>query len=463
MEKPNNSVPASSELAGAATMGTPFMGTPYMGWNSYDYYCTEVNEEEVLANARVMADKLKPFSWEYVVIDISWYEPKAGSRSREFQYLPFAELSMDNYGRLMPDEERFPSSKGGAGFKPLADQIHAMGLKFGIHIMRGIPRLAAHRHLPILTDGSELAGSTISPDVFNASEAADPSNICSWNPYMYGIRPNHSASQAYYDSIMQLYASWGVDYIKCDDICREDMASAHDEIAMLHEAILRCGRPIILSLSPGPAKITEAEHYRKNANLWRISDDFWDTWPLLKDMFRRCELWQGQATPGHYPDLDMLPLGVIGGRFGDKTERITHFTPDEQRTMLTLWCIFGAPMMIGAELTRLDDFTLDMLTRQDILAMLSFGANARQLKRSGEEAIWASCDPEVDTTYVALFNLSDEERAINIWTAELIARGLRRRAAASYQELWSGQQGQTVTGAIAESVPPHGVKLIRIE
>ncbi|MBQ1367352.1 MAG: alpha-galactosidase, partial [Firmicutes bacterium] len=196
------------------------MGTPYMGWNSYDYYCTEVNEEEVLANARVMADKLKPFGWEYVVIDISWYEPKAGSRSREFQYLPFAELSMDNYGRLMPDEERFPSSKGGAGFKPLADQIHAMGLKFGIHIMRGIPRLAAHRHLPILTDGSELAGSTISPDVFNASEAADPSNICSWNPYMYGIRPNHSASQAYYDSIMQLYASWGVDYIKCDDICR---------------------------------------------------------------------------------------------------------------------------------------------------------------------------------------------------------------------------------------------------
>ena len=415
---------------------------PPMGWNSWDCYGASVNEEQLLGNAAYMAEHLKPHGWEYIVCDIQWSEPTANSND----YHPFADLCMDAYSRLIPAPNRFPR-----GFGPIADEIHAMGLKFGIHILRGIPRQAVHRNTPIF--GSDRT----------AREIAHPYSICSWNTDMYGVDPAKDGAQAYYDSLFQLYASWGVDYIKCDDICREDMASAHDEIAMLHEAILRCGRPIVLSLSPGPAKITEAEHYRKNANLWRISDDFWDTWPLLKDMFHRCELWQGQATPGHYPDLDMLPLGVIGGRFGDKTERITHFTPDEQRTMMTLWCIFAAPMMIGAELTRLDEFTLDLLTRQDILSMLAFGANARQLKRSTEEAIWASCDPATDTTYVAFFNLSDEERAINIWTAELIARGLRRRAAASYQELWSGQQGQTVTGAIAESVPSHGVKLIRIE
>ncbi|MBO6157999.1 MAG: glycoside hydrolase family 27 protein [Firmicutes bacterium] len=427
--------------------------SPYQGWNSYDYYCTEVTEEEVLANAAVMAKELKSYGWEYVVIDISWYEKKAGSRSREFQYLPFADLCMDEYARLIPDPERFPSSKDGQGFKPLSDKIHQQGLKFGIHIMRGIPRLAAHLHRPILLDDANTV---------DAAEIADPSNICSWNPYMYGLRPEHPMAQAYYDSIMKLYASWGVDYIKCDDICREDAPSAHQEIAMLHQAISRCGRDIVLSLSPGPAKITEDTHYQENANLWRITDDFWDTWPLLKEMFRRAELWQGKALPGHYPDFDMLPVGIIGGRFGEKKERRTGFSEEEQRTMMSLWCIFGAPLMIGGELTRLDPFTLDLLTRKDILDMLPYGLYARQLKRTSEEAVWASCSPDQKTCYLALFNLSDEERAMNFWTAELKAAGLYSEPVEAYQELWSGRAGKSAGGAIAETVPAHGVRLIRI-
>ena len=479
-------------------MGTPYMGTPYMGWNSYDYYCTEVSETEVLANARVMAEKLKPFGWEYVVIDISWYEKAAGSRSREFQYLPFAKLYMDEYSRLIPDPERFPSSVGAdeegkpvrLGFKPLADQIHAMGLKFGIHIMRGIPRLAAHGHMPVLLDegGGSTAGEAAAtttgetaaaamaeataaaaeaadnavPATIDAAEIADPSSICSWNPYMYGLRVNHPQAQAYYDSIMKLYASWGVDYIKCDDICREDAPGAHAEIAMLHKAIENCGRDIVLSLSPGPAKITEAEHYAANANLWRITDDFWDTWPLLKEMFRRAELWQGKATPGHYPDFDMLPVGIIGGRFGSKKERRTGFSEEELRTMMSLWCIFGAPLMMGGELTKLDAFSLDLLTRKEVLAMLPLGLHARQLKRNSEEAVWASRNPEKGTCYLALFNLSDEERAMNFWTAELAAQGLYTQSVTSYTELWSGREGLSAGGAIAETVPAHGVRLIRI-
>ena len=303
---------------------------PPMGWNSYDYYNTEVNEAQVRANAEYMAAHLKEFGWEYVVIDIEWYAVDAGSQSDKYQYIPFGKLVMDEYSRLLPDPVRFPSAAGGKGFSVLAEYIHSLGLKFGIHIMRGIPRAAAHEHRGLL--GTEMT----------ADQLADPSNICWWNPDMYGLRVNLPEAQMYYDSIMQLYAEWGVDFIKCDDICREDAVTAHREIELLHNAIMKCGRPIVLSLSPGPAKISEAAFYAANANMWRITDDFWDSWPLLKDMFRRCELWQGKNQPGCYPDCDMLPVGVIGGCFGKRIERKTALTVEEQRTMMSLWCIFGA-------------------------------------------------------------------------------------------------------------------------
>ena len=180
-----------------------------MGWNSYDYYDTTVNEAQVKANADFMAKHMKDAGWEYVVVDIQWYAKDAGTMRDRYQYIPFGEQEMDEYGRLLPDVNRFPSSAGGRGFGPLAEYVHGLGLKFGIHIMRGIPRMAAHKHLPIL--GSDAT----------ANEAADPSSICGWNPDMYGVR-KEEAGQAYYDSVIGLYAQWGVDYIKCDDICNTD-------------------------------------------------------------------------------------------------------------------------------------------------------------------------------------------------------------------------------------------------
>ena len=111
-----------------------FAKTPPRGWNSYDYYDTNVTEADVLANARYMAEHLKPYGWEYVVVDIQWYAYHTASMRDRFQYIPFGRNEMDGYGRLQPCPEKFPSSAGGAGFKPLADQIHDLGLKFGIHI-----------------------------------------------------------------------------------------------------------------------------------------------------------------------------------------------------------------------------------------------------------------------------------------------------------------------------------------
>ncbi|MDO4739668.1 MAG: glycoside hydrolase family 27 protein, partial [Eubacteriales bacterium] len=277
--------------------------TPPMGWNSWDCYAAGVNEEQLLGNAEYMAAHMKEYGWEYVVCDIQWSDPLAGTTPAE--YIPLTTLCLDEYGRQMPAPERFPSAADGAGFKPIADRIHAMGLKFGLHILRGVPRQAAHAHLPV----EGLEGVT-------CDKIADPFSICPWNSDMYGILPTPEG-QAYYDSIFRLYASWDVDYVKVDDICnlkaRPDAPyAARHEIEMIAKAISRCGRPMVLSLSPGPALIEESWHLSEYANMWRMTDDFWDGWPQLRDMFRRCEIWQAHVRPGCWPDCDMLPLGRIG-------------------------------------------------------------------------------------------------------------------------------------------------------
>ena len=424
-----------------------YVPVPPMGWNSYDYYNTEVNEAQVRANAAYMAAHLKKYGWEYVVIDIEWYAPDAGKESSLYQYIPFGRLVMDRFSRLIPDPVRFPSSRGGKGFGPLADYIHSLGLKFGIHIMRGIPRAAAHEHRPLL--GTDLT----------ADRLADPSSICLWNPDMYGLRTNMPEAQLYYNSIMDLYASWGVDFIKCDDICRQDAPGARRETELLHRAIEQCGRPIVLSLSPGPAKISEAAFYAENASMWRITDDFWDAWPLLKDMFRRCGIWQGKNRPGCYPDCDMLPVGIIGGCFGDRKERMTAFTGDEQKTMMSLWCIFGSPLMIGGELTRMDPFTLSLLTNREVLDMHLCGSYAAELIRTEDQAVWASMDPESGKGYIALFNLADEERALHCWMGAAEDRGLKACKGGRVREVWTGEEASLVTGGLSCLVPAHGVKL----
>lgn len=421
-----------------------FAITPPMGWNSYDYYDTAVNEEQVKANADYMAKNLKEYGWEYIVVDIEWYAYNAGSKRDIHQYIPFEKVEMDEYSRLLPCPDRFPSSKDGHGFKPLADYVHSLGLKFGIHIMRGIPRIAAHTH-------SKILGLNITAD-----EIADPSSICFWNPDMYGLAANREGAEEYYNSIFKLYAEWGVDFVKCDDICRLDMPSAKKEIVMLHHAIMHCGRDIVLSLSPGPALIEESWHYEKYANMWRITDDFWDTWPLLLNMFKRCEIWQNQVSEGCYPDCDMLPLGYLGKGFGH--ERYTGFSKDEQITMMTLWCIFRSPLMLGAELTKLDEWTLSLLTNKKVLRLLTHSKGAKQIMKNNHQAIWLSRDTEEEAYYLAVFNLSDTASKIAV-TADDIKLGSFK--VKKLEELWSGDELKGFDDIIEAVVPMHGARLYK--
>lgn len=430
-----------------------FAVTPPMGWNSYDYYDTTVTEEQVRANAEYMAAHLKEFGWEYIVIDIEWYSNDAGTRRQEYQYIPFGDDEMDEYGRFQPSPGRFPSSAGGQGFKPLADYIHSLGLKFGIHIMRGIPRQAAHNHCKVM-------GTTVTAD-----RIADPSSICGWNPDMYGVR-HTEAGQAYYDSIISMYADWGVDFIKCDDICDswlyQDIPqlsfSGWEETRMLHRAIKKNGRDIVLSLSPGPAHIDRAWEYCKYANMWRITDDFWDKWELIKDMFMRCELWQDHVREGCFPDCDMLPVGKVGKGFGQ--ERDSQLTKDEQKTMMTLWCMFRSPLMIGAELTKLDDWTLQLLTNTELLALLHKTRKGVQIRRDDCQAVWKNTDNETGELTVALFNLSDETREISVSLAELVPE----KAADRYTlyEIWDKTKTESADDMILAAVPAHGVAVYNL-
>lgn len=425
-----------------------------MGWNSYDYYDTTVNEEQVKANADFMAAHMKEAGWEYIVVDIEWYAKDAGTMRDEYQYIPFGDEEIDEYGRLLPDVNRFPSATGGKGFGPLATYVHNLGLKFGIHIMRGIPRIAAHQHMPVF-------GISVT-----ANEIADPSSICGWNPDMYGVRKNAKGAQEYYDSIIGLYAAWGVDFIKCDDICNTNVYpwnpySAAHEVEMLQRAIQKSGRNIVLSLSPGPALIEKAWHYEKYANMWRITDDFWDNWDLLRNMFERCELWQNHVAEGAYPDCDMLPLGKIGKGFGG-SERDSNFTKDEQITMMTLWCIFGSPLMIGAELTKMDGWTLDLLTRKDILKLVSNGYVGKQFGKNEDYAIWSCLNHTTGEKYIAFFNFKETELEIKCDLGEVEQFADVERKVRCANELWTRKETVVRENVLTDIVPSHGARLFEL-
>jgi len=418
--------------------------TPPMGWNSWDCYGAAVTEEEIRGNAAYMAERLKDYGWEYVVVDIQWYEPGAVSS----RYRPFVRLAMDDYSRLVPAANRFPSADGGQGFKPLADYVHSLGLKFGIHIMRGIPRQAVHDNTPI--KGTALT----------ARDIAHTCSFCGWNTDMYGVDASKDGAQAYYDSLFELYAEWGVDFVKVDDIAASWLhGGPHlQEIELLRQAIDRCGRPMTLSLSPGPAPVRHADFFEANANMWRMTDDFWDRWPLLLDMFDRCERWQGRPRPGCWPDCDMLPLGHIGIRSvdGGGADRWTRFTRDEQLTMMTLWTIFRSPLMFGGELRDNDEWTLSLLTNRDVLHMHRYSSNARQVSRHEGRAVWTAEGPDGER-YAALFNTSDEPAVVSVPLAELGLSGI-----AAGKELWSTCETGPLQGELKATIAPHGAALYRL-
>lgn len=418
-----------------APAGTLLAPRPPMGWNSWNSFATTITEAQARETAAIMREKLLPFGYDIFTVDIQWYEPEASSYTYNAEPVP----AMDGYGRLIPALNRFPSSANGKGFAPLAADIHKMGMKFGIHLMRGIPRLAVKKNLPVL--GTR----------YRAQDIADTNSICSWNPDMYGVDMTKPGAQAYYDSVFKLYADWGVDFVKMDDMSRPYDAHA-PEIEGAHKAIRNTGRPMMLSLSPGETPVIRGDHVRRYAQMWRISDDFWDDWGMLEAQFTRLENWNPHRRPGAWPDADMLPLGRLA-----LGKRDTRFTPDEQRTLMTLWSIARSPLIMGGDLRHLDAPTLALLTNRAVLAVNQGSTDNQPHFVEDGTRIWSARPEGSQDRYLALFNTTDKPREVRIALRELGKTGTVR-----LRDLWTGQDAGTATGHVARNVAPHGAELYRL-
>ncbi len=436
--------------------------TPPLGWNSWDSFGQAVTEAEVKANADFMAARLAKLGWRYVVVDIEWSEPQRLGPD----YPVRSKSEIDAYGRFVPSVERFPSAAGGRGFKPLADYVHRKGLKFGVHIVRGIPRLAVERNTPV--EGTS----------YRAADIADKADYCDWNEDQWGVDVRKPGAQEWYDSLFRQLAAWGVDLVKADDLCYRG-----EEIAMLRRAIDRTGRPIVLSLSYGPMPLDKGGELVANANMWRLLGDLWDYWDQVRPAFRRLHDWTPFAGPGHWPDPDMLPLGHLRflpegwskavtmnrGYFamvshGGREDVPNFLTRDEQRTVMTLWTIARCPLMFGGHLPASDAWTMSLIANAEVLAVNQKSRANRQLFHANGLAAWTAESADGKAKYVAVFNTSDRgahgpEAGIAV-PVRLADAGLSGKVAVT--DVWSGKRLGVFEGEFAPLVPHHGAGLYRL-
>jgi alpha-galactosidase len=450
---------------------------PPMGWNSWDAYGLTITEAQFRDNVSVLRDKLLPFGWRYAVIDEGWFFENPEDRTKP----EMLRSAIDTHGRYVPVPARFPSADNGghvvtetrgvhpklaatieeASFKPLADWVHAQGLLFGIHIVRGIPRASVERNMPIAESS------------FRAQDAADTSDACPWDPTNWGVRDN-AAGQAWYDALIKQYAEWGVDYLKVD--CIGDHPYKISEIRQIRRAIDKTGRPMVLSLSPGPMDPAHASEVASLANLWRISDDFWDTWSgtpgktfpqSLKGQFDRLAVWSAfDLKTGQWPDADMLPLGELRPSPGWGEPRHTRLTADEQKTLMTLWSITQSPLILGANLTQLDDATLGLLTNREVLRIDQDAAvRGRPVEgfATGDLRVWrAEVRPDESdqrpAIAVGLFNLSDAPMTVDRALGELGLLRAGEGGAVELTDVWASRSRRV--GRVKAIIPPHGCMLL---
>lgn len=419
---------------------------PPLGWNSWDSYGLSVTETEWKSNVQWFHEHLQPAGWQYVVLDEGWYlqhpenaESQGGKGDQGY--------TLDAHGEFIPAPNRFPEGLAG-----LARYAHGLGLKFGIHIIRGIPKQAVERN-------ATIAGSSL-----QAAAAADTTDLCRWNPDNYGVR-NNAAGQAYYDGLMKLYAGWGVDFLKVDCITTPYKA---DEIAMIHRAIAKTGRPMVLSLSPGPTPLEQAAHLSANAQMWRISDDVWDVWnndkpagtfpqPILRQ-FDNLARWMPHQQPGRWPDADMLPIGYLGPRAGWQKARQSRLSADETRTLLTLWSIARSPLILGSNLLQMPPALTAMLTNPEWLAVDQTGTKPQQVYSQGGIVAWRSDAASGRGRYLAVFNTTDlPQQADLTWQQLGMASG-----AHAVRDLWLRQDTGRADRCTA-ALPPHGSVLLRVQ
>jgi hypothetical protein len=406
-----------------------------------------INEQQFRDNAAALATKLKPFGYNYAVIDEGWYMENPEDRPKP-ERLKYA---LDGNGRFIPVTARFPSAlqKGqNTGFEQIASWIHSQGLKFGIHVIRGIPRESVARNLPIEGTG------------FKAQDAADQNDACSWDPTSWGIKDN-AAGQAWYDSLLRQYARWGVDFLKVD--CIANNPYKPKEIRQIGLAIERSGRNMVLSLSPGPTAIEHQAEVAGLSQMWRISNDIWDVWqgrgfPIgIRNQFDNAARWAQYSRPGNWPDADMLPIGELRP-YPDvgPGPRHTRLTPAEQQTHLSLWAMARSPLIVGANLTLLGQGTLRLLTNTEILKIDQTATGSRQVLHEGDLVVWTADLPGNEHA-LAAFNLGDKPITLDRAWSDFALAGSHHIV----KNAWTGERPQAGP-RVTTTLEPHASTVLML-
>jgi len=412
--------------------------TPPMGWNSWNVYLGSPDEEEMKAQMRSMAADLLPYGYQYFTTDAHWYG------FSNTQYKDGTIFAWDEYGRPIPQPNKYPSSADGSGFKAMADYAHSLGLKFGLHMMRGLNKW-------MLGHGCCIKGTET-----KLEEIIDWNSPCHWDDKngWYGVKLDHPDVQKWYDSLFENFASWGVDFIKYDDIAYPLQVI---ETEMIHNALEKCGRKMVLSLSPGEANVKDGEFYSAHANMWRISGDFWDDWQdCLRKSFDYLAAWNERIEYPGWPDADMIPIGWLCEKKSSRglRPRFCRFNQEEIQSLFTLFCIARSPLILTSNLLRDEADVLHVITQPDCLAVNQRGKHPLCLKQDGDLHIWRSAAD--GNEYLALFNLSEAEQTFEVD----IPQEFEGKTAL---DVWNKEIYQLCHATSTFPITAHGVVFLRIK
>jgi alpha-galactosidase len=438
--------------------------TPPMGWNSFDSYGVYLHEKVAMENLEAFAEKLKPHGYEYFVIDAGWFG--------EFELQPGTiypaekhakKMNFNEYGLLQPSETYFPN-----GLQPIIDRCHELGLKFGLHLMRGIPREMVRLDLPIKGKN------------YKAADIADTTSICVWNDQNYGVDMSKPGAQEFYNSLINQMAEWGVDFIKYDDL-----VPFPEEIKGIAKAIAQCGRPIVYSLSPGNGADPNHIEAFKTAHMLRVTPDIWDEQKGIDQCFNAWRKWQGKEEPGFWIDMDMIPFGQlqlmnpkpegISGheskgelmRMMDNGElerkellsgkgfiRWSEFTKDQMYTFITLRALSASPLMMGGDLPTLDDFSLKLITDKNVLECNQNGVMGQLVYEKDGVEIWNTPKKESEEGWIGIFNRTPELNEVSLKIEDL---GLDASKTFDLENVWK----ESKVSGLDFSIQPNGVVFIK--
>ncbi len=432
---------------------------PPLGWNSFDSYGVYLHEKAAMENLEAMGKHLGPYGYEYFVIDNGWfgeYKLKPGTLYPKEKHA--SDVNLNEHGHVIPSKTYFPS-----GLKPITDRCHELGLKFGIHMMRGIPRKAYDMNLPIMGTS------------YKARDIADtkPKNNCTWCTYNYGVDMSKPGAQEWYDGLIQHLADMGVDMIKYDDIVPYPA-----EVEAVAKAIKKTGKPILFSLSPGGDVPPDAIKSFQMAHMLRVTKDIWDQAHYMDDCFEAWKKWSGKESENFWIDMDMIPFGQLlmmspkkemqaegdanAVRLaGHGYRRWQQFSQDQMFTFITLRALSASPLMVGGDLPTMDGFSLRLLTDPDMLACNQNGVMGKLVSAKDGIEVWQT--PEKGTKkrgWVGVFNRTDRLKTVALTPAFL---GLETDA--KVFDVWKGRKEHKLTSASAIEIDinPDGVLFLRYE